>query len=306
LAGRQRVVVVGSLNFDLVVESSRLPVAGETVLGGTFRTAAGGKGANQAVAAARVGAQVSMVGCVGQDKYGRELLASLRVDHVDVRRVRRVSEPTGVALIVVAPGGENLIVVAPGANACLSPADIAAAQPLVARANVVVAQLEIPLETVVAAAHAAHQAGAIFMLNAAPARSDLDELLSAVDVLIVNETELASIVGVGSGEEVTAARAVLDRGPRGVVVTLGARGALVVERQIATRVDAFAVDAVDATAAGDAFVGALAARFRGLDSLVDAAYYASAAAGLACTRPGAQPSLPNASEVERLLASVSR
>jgi hypothetical protein len=124
LAARQHIVVVGSLNFDLEVDCSRLPVAGETVLGGTFRTVAGGKGANQAVAAARVGAKVSMFGCVGQDKYGRELLASLRADRVDVRRVRRVSEPTGVALIVVEHGGENLIVVAPGANACFSPADI--------------------------------------------------------------------------------------------------------------------------------------------------------------------------------------
>ncbi len=304
MAARQRVVVVGSLNFDLVVESSRLPVAGETVLGGMFRTAAGGKGANQAVAAARIGAKVSMLGCVGQDKYGRELLASLRTDRVDVRRVRRVVEPTGVGLIVVEHRGENLIVVAPGANECLSPADIVAAQPLFARANVVVAQLEIPLETVVAAAHTAHQAGATFVLNAAPARTDLDALLRHVDVLIVNETELTSIAGLG--DEEMAARTVLERGPRGVVITLGARGALVVDHQAATRIAAFAVDAVDATAAGDAFVGALAARFRGLESLVEAAQYASAAAGLACTRPGAQSSLPSASEVERLLANAQR
>jgi ribokinase len=304
MAERQRVVVVGSLNFDLVVESARLPLAGETVLGGTFRTAAGGKGANQAVAAARVGARVSMLGCVGQDRYGRELLASLRADHVDVRRVRRASEPTGVALIVVERGGENLIVVAPGANKCLSPASIVAAQPLFARANVVVAQLEIPLETVVAAAHTAQQAGATFMLNAAPARTDLDAVLPHVGVLIVNETELASIVG--SGDEVTAARTVLDRGPGSVVITLGARGAVVVDHQSATRIAAFAVDAVDTTAAGDAFVGALAARFHGLESLVEAACYGSAAAALACTRPGAQSSLPSASEVERLLADAQR
>ena len=212
-----------------------------------------------------------------------------------------------MALIVVEHRGENLIVVAPGANECLSPADIVAAQPLFARANVVVAQLEIPLETVVAAAHTAHQAGATFVLNAAPARTDLDALLRHVDVLIVNETELTSIAGLG--DEEMAARTVLERGPRGVVITLGARGALVVDHQAATRIAAFAVDAVDAvdaTAAGDAFVGALAARFRGLESLVEAAQYASAAAGLACTRPGAQSSLPSASEVERLLANAQR
>ena len=148
------------------------------------------------------------------------------------------------------------------------------------------------------------------MLNAAPARTDLDAVLRHVGVLVVNETELASIVGtaaiVGSADEVTAARTVLDRGPSAVVVTLGVRGALVVDRRAATRIAAFDVDAVDTTAAGDAFVGALAARFRGLESLVEAANYASAAAALACTRRGAQPSLPTANEVERLLASPPR
>src|SRR5205085_1255037 len=156
--------------------------------------------------------------------------------------------------------------VAPGANDHLSAADVMAAQPLLARASVVVAQLEVPLEAVAAAAHAAQQADATFVLNAAPARTDLDAVLPYVGVLVVNQTELASIVGAagidGAADGVTAARTVLDRGPSGVVVTLGARGALVVDRHAATPIAAFDVDAVDATAAGDAFVGALAARFR--------------------------------------------
>jgi ribokinase len=302
----------------LVVEAPHLPVPGETVLGGPFRTGGGGKGANQAVAAARLGARVSLIGCVGQDAFGRQLRALLRADGIDVRSVRRVDPrvnvgeaPTGVALIVVRPGGDNVIVVAPGANACLSPMDVAAAQPRLVRASVVVSQLEVPLETVIAGAAAVHQRGVPFILNAAPAQALSGDLLRRVDALVVNETELGVVANqtVSQGKEAAAARAVLNAGPRAVVVTLGARGALVVDAHAATSIPAFRIEAVDTTAAGDAFVGALAARYRGPDSLLDAARYASAAGAIACTRRGAQPSLPRACEVERLLgrgASGSR
>jgi ribokinase len=297
--------VVGSVNIDLVVEVARLPVAGETVLGGTFRTAGGGKGANQAVAAARLGARVDLVACIGQDVNGRHLRAALRAERVGLRDVRRVAQATGVAVILVERGGQNVIAVASGANASLTPLDVQNAEGRLAQADTVVAQLEVPLDAVAAAASVARRTGAIFVLNGAPARPDLDEVLRLVDVLVVNETELGIFTGsrAARGEEVVAAQELLRCGPRAVVVTLGARGAVLVEATGTTAVPAFAVHAVDTTAAGDAFVGALAARLHGVEALAEAARYASAAAALACTRPGAQPSLPTAAEVERLLAS---
>ena len=280
-------------------------MAGETVLGGTFLTAGGGKGANQAVAAARMGARVDLIGCVGEDAHGRQMRAALRADGVGLRGVRRVPQPTGVAIILVERGGQNVIAVASGANACLSTLDVQHAAGRLGRADTVVAQLEVPLEAVRAAGSAARRAGALFVLNAAPARTDVGELLPLVDVLVVNETELAAISGgaVETGGEASAAREVLARGPRAVVVTLGARGSVVADANGTAEVPAFPVAAVDATAAGDAFVGALAAHLRGLASLSEAARYASAAGALACTRAGAQPSLPTASEVEQLLAA---
>jgi ribokinase len=258
------------------------------------------------VAAARCGARVSLVGCVGADAFGRQLRAGLSKDNVDLRHVRRVETPTGVALIVVQLGGENLIAVAPGANAGLSTDDVNAAAGPLARADVVVAQLEVPLEAVAAAAHSARLAGVPFVLNAAPAQVLPADLLREVDVLVVNESELGVLAGqtVRAGQEVDAARRLLDVGPEAVVVTLGGRGALVVNAQDVVAVPAFPVVAVDTTAAGDAFVGALAARYRGPDSLVAACRFAAAAGALACTRPGAQPSLPTLAEVEGLLASA--
>lgn len=300
----QRVVVVGSLNMDLGVEAPHIPSPGETVLGGALRTAGGGKGANQAVAAARLGAGVSMVGCVGDDDYGRQLLARLADDDVDVRAIRVVASPTGIAIIVVEPAGENAIVVAPGANDCVAPSDVARAP--IGTADVVVSQLEIPLETVRAAAATARASNTPFLLNAAPARSLCGELLRMVDVLVVNETELGAIAGarIAPGDEAAPARELLQQGVGAVVVTLGGRGALVVSPAGSTPVAAFRIVPVDTTAAGDAFVGALAARYRGPESLVAGAQYASAAAALACTRAGAQPSLPGSDEVETFLSRV--
>jgi ribokinase len=257
------------------------------------------------------------VACIGQDLNGRQMRAALRAEHVGLRGVRRVAEPTGVAVILVERGGQNLIAVASGANASLRAVDVQRAEPRLRRAKAVVAQLEVPLDAVAAAASLARRSQAVFVLNAAPARPDLEEVLRLVDVLVVNETELAILSGSRAGladagaaaqellaprDELAAAQQLLARGPRAVVVTLGARGAVVASPEGIAEVPPFAVEAVDTTAAGDAFVGALAVRLRGLETLPQAARYASAAAALACTRPGAQPSLPTAAEVERLLA----
>jgi ribokinase len=289
--------------MDLVVRVGRLPVAGETVLGKEFLAVGGGKGANQAVAAARLGAQVSLVGCVGTDDYGRRLLSSARASGVSVRHVQRVSGPSGVAVIVVGDQGQNQIAVAPGANWQVTGETVTAARDLIGRAHALVAQLEVPTEAILAAALRAKVSGVPFILNAAPARTDIDQLLALTTVLVVNETELSLLAGqtVLEGREGDVAYRLLDRGPAAVLVTLGERGSVLVDRRNVRRVPAFPVQAVDATAAGDAFVGALAARFRGLDSLEEAARFASAAGAITCTRPGAQPSLPCTEEVESLL-----
>lgn len=205
-------------------------------------------------------------------------------------------------MILVERSGQNVIAVASGANMCLTSADVQRAQARLARADCVVAQLEVPLESVLTAARSARGAGALFVLNAAPARTDLEDLLGLVDVLVLNESELATLTrqAIPGGEEAAAAREVLAHGPRAVVVTLGARGAVVVTPDVSMVVPAVMVQVVDTTGAGDAFVAALAARLDGLDSLPQAARYACAAAALACTRPGAQPSMPTAAEVDQL------
>jgi ribokinase len=294
--------------MDMIVRVDHLPLPGETVMGGGFQSAAGGKGANQATAAALLGAQVKLIGCVGDDVNGRRLLALARASRVGVTGVRRLGEATGVALILVEEGGHNQIAVAPGANSQVTPEMITASAKLFRWADVAVAQLEVPLETVSAAAYQACSAGIPFMLNAAPARSDLASLLHMVTVLVVNETELAAVLGqeVRTGEEGIAASQLLARGPRAVVVTLGERGSVLADQSGCREIAAYPVQPVDTTAAGDAFVGALAAHYRGIESLEEAARYASAAGAIACTRPGAQPSLPGAAEVESLLRSAAQ
>ncbi|HEV6953085.1 MAG TPA: ribokinase [Promicromonospora sp.] len=293
------VVVVGSANVDLVVDVPRHPAGGETILGGDLRRTPGGKGANQAVAAARAGgADTSFVGALGRDESADLLLASLQGAGVRTDTVDRVDAPTGTALITVSPDGENAIVVAPGAN---SRVRVGAAQARrVAAADVVLAQLEIPLGTVTAAAVERRQ-GALFVLNAAPSRELPDALWREVDVLVVNEHEAADLAGAAGTPEDLAA-ALLARVPA-VVVTLGAEGSLVVRRDTdPVRVPAARVDAVDTTGAGDTYCGVLAAALArlGLAGLADAARLAGAAAALAVTRPGAQDAVPDAAEVAAL------
>lgn len=301
--GSGRVVVVGSANVDLVVDVPRHPGGGETILGGDLRRNPGGKGANQAVGAARAGgADTTFVGALGHDDAADLLLASLDRGGVRTDLVERVDPATGTALITVSPDGENAIVVAPGANSYVT---VGAAQAeRIAAADVVLAQLEIPLDVVRAAA-GERRPGALMVLNAAPSRDLPDDLWAAIDVLVANEHEAADLVGPMAHETDSGALAerLLARVPA-VVVTLGGEGSLVAERRaggpLLTTVPAIVVDAVDTTGAGDTFCGVLAAALaRGAD-LPDAARLAAAAGALAVTRPGAQDAVPDAADVVAL------
>lgn len=302
-----RVVVLGSINMDLVVRAPRFPAPGETLLGHGFAAHPGGKGANQAVAAARLfdgerGA-VALIGRLGADAYGRELRALLEREGIDVAAVGEEPDvPTGIAAITVSDSGENHIVVAPGANGRLSAARVEAGARSLGSSAVVVAQLEVPDEAVAAGAALARAAGARFVLNAAPARELSRQLLEAVDVLVVNESEALQLTGGGGTPEDLGER-LLARGVGAVALTLGARGALWLDAQGRCACPAPRVEARDTTAAGDAFVGALAHALALRMAPPVALRRACAAGALAVTRPGAIPSLPGARELEILLST---
>ena len=299
------VTVVGSVNEDVLVAVDRLPGRGETVVGRSVTRAPGGKGANQAAAAGLLGPGVHMVGRVGEDAPGDRQLAALAGSRVNVSRVHRTPGlPTGTATIPVEDGsGENLIVVVPGANEALTSEDVDV-EP-VHRAEVLLLQLEVPLETVLAAATAA---GGTVVLTPAPPRALPDELLARVDVLVPNEHELVQLAAAAPAERSPAELAGLARGlgTRAVVVTLGARGALVVPSDggPALLQEALAVDAVDTTGAGDCFTGALAQALAGDADLAGAVRYAVAAAALSTTGPGARGALPSDDDVRAVLDRV--
>jgi ribokinase len=302
-----RVAVVGSLNMDLVIRSARIPRPGETILGGDFHTVPGGKGANQAVAAARLGAHVSMVGRVGDDAFGRELLDSLSADGVDHAHVLRdAASATGVALIVVDDAGQNSIVVASGANMQLTPPDIDAAAASITSADLLLLQLECPLETVIYAAQLARTHDVTVLLNPAPARPLPGELLGTVDLLVPNESETAILAGMAVGnqeEAVVAAGALREAGVGTIILTLGERGALLAQEGRNLSLPAFDVDPVDTTAAGDAFVAGLAVALAEGRSLDEAVYWGNAAGALATTKLGAQTSLPARQDLQQFLAT---
>lgn len=302
-----KIVVVGSSNTDMIVKVPRLPRPGETILGGTFSTAAGGKGANQAVAAARAGGDVTLIARVGNDILGAQALKGFNSDGIDASHVKiDPSAPSGVALIYVDTHGENSIAVASGANARLSPQDVSAAADSIRSADIVLMQLEIPLETVACAAGIAKVAGVKVILNPAPACPLNDDLVRALSVITPNESEAESLTGIPvmdiSGVE-NAARALLDRGVGTVIVTMGSKGAFLRTRDTAKLVPGFAVDAVDATAAGDVFSGSLSVAVAEGKSLEEAVRFANAAAALSVTRLGAQPSIPGRDEIERMAAT---
>jgi len=300
-----RIVVVGSANTDLVVKLPRLPGHGETMLGGEFAIAPGGKGANQAVAAARLGAQTTFIGCLGGDQFGDDVLAAIEGAGVDTRFICRADAiHTGVGLIMVGPDGENMIGVASGANHQLFPEHLEAAAEAFAGADIVLSQLEIPDATIRRSADLATAHGARFLLNPAPAAPLPGDLLTQVAVLVPNRVELAFHSGmpVETLEEVTAAAGtLLARGAGAVVTTLGPDGALALDADGAAHIPAPLVDAVDATAAGDTFCGALAVMLAEGRDLREAVRYAVTAASLAVTKLGAIPSIPTRDEVERFL-----
>jgi ribokinase len=295
------IVVVGSLNMDLVVHAPRHPLPGETLIGSHFQTFPGGKGANQAVAAARLGARVCMIGRVGIDTFGDTLLAAVQYDGVDTSFVQRdLNTATGVALITLDAHGQNTIVVAPGANMQVSEADVIRAESVLRRADVLLMPLECPLEAVVAATHLARQSGVRVVLNPAPARPLPTELLAQIDYLLPNQLEL-QVLADGETDLLTAIRRVQQQGVRNVLVTLGEEGALLAMGDQMTHVPAFHVPVVDTVAAGDAFAAAFCVALAEGKSPLEAVRWGNAAGALAVTRSGAQPSLPSRFEVMRLL-----
>jgi len=297
-----RVVVVGSLNMDLVVRAQQLPQPGQTLAASHFATAAGGKGANQAVAAARSGAQVSMIGCVGDDANGRALRQALLDDGIDCDGVITDAQaPTGVALITVDSSGQNTIMIVAGANSCLSAEQVDAMEAVLQAASVVVCQLEIPEAVVGHTLARARALGKIVILNPAPATGPLPaQWLPWIDYLVPNESEAQLLSGVpvtGRQGAEAAAKVLLQRGAGKVLLTLGAAGALLAGPEGIQDFPAFKVQAVDATAAGDTFTGAFAASLAQGCAEVEAIRFAQQAAALSVTQEGAQPSIPHRQHV---------
>ncbi len=295
-----KVLVVGSLNMDMVVNVSRHPQIGETILGGKFSTFPGGKGANQAVAAARMGAEVTMIGCVGQDGFGEELQASAAKDGIDIQYVSMdENAATGIALITVDVLGQNTIVVASGANLALTPECLLTSKQAFANADVLVAQLESPLETVSEALALAAANKLKVVLNPAPAQTLSAELLSKVDYFIPNEREAMQVVGAETLE--AAIDQLLGMGVQNLIITLGEKGVLVITADGRRQIPAYPVIAIDTVAAGDAFVGAFATGIAEGLNVDDAVKLGNAAAAISVTRHGAQPSLPTRKEVNEFL-----
>lgn len=299
-----RILVVGSSNTDMVIKLDRLPAPGETILGGQFVTAAGGKGANQAVSAARAGGKVTFIARVGHDVFGAQALAGFKKEGINVEYVTKDNnEPSGVALIFVATDGENSIAVAGGANGRLSPAAVQKARRAFARADIVLMQLETPLATVQEAARLAASVGIPIILNPAPARALPQALLKLISILTPNETEAEILTGLRVRDQNSAARAaerLLARGVQTVIVTLGAQGALLATKGLKRLVPGVRAQAVDCTAAGDVFNGALAVALGEGRTLLESVRFANAAAAISVTRLGAQPSAPHRAEIDRL------
>lgn len=302
------IVVVGSINLDLVARAHHIPRPGETIIGSDFQSFYGGKGANQAVAAAKLGHPTFMVGNVGDDPFGPQLRQALEDVGVKAEAVRTVPGSSGVALITIGAGGENNIVVVPGANALLTPEQLEKAAPILRQAGFILAQLEIPLETVEYLGDFAAKNGIPLMLDPAPARDLPPDLLKKVNWLTPNESETeilvkASVRGDDPAGAGAAAEQLLASGPQHVLLKLGAHGCLIAERgQAKQRIPAFPIEAVDSTAAGDAFNGALAVGLLRGESASESARFACAVAAISVSRHGAQPSMPTLEEVEEFLA----
>ncbi|GAB4573146.1 MAG: ribokinase [Anaerolineales bacterium] len=296
------IIVIGSLNTDLVVKSPRFPQPGETISGDDLQIIPGGKGANQAVAAARQGVKTTMIGRVGSDSFGPFLVDNLKSNQVDTSHVLQTDSATGTAIIVVDANGQNSIVLSPGANGKVSPADVDSAS--FADFGLLLLQLEIPTPTVLRAAQRAHEHGLTVILNPAPAKPLPHELLANVDILIPNESELSLLTGLSVNDVSSAemaAKEILKQGVQTVIVTLGSKGALLVTASQVTHVNTYKVDVVDTTAAGDAFIGGFASAMLSGKALEESVHYGCACGALATTKFGAQPSLPTKTEVETFI-----
>ena len=298
-----QVVVVGSLNMDFFFHTPRLPAVGETLLGGKFITAPGGKGANQAVGLAKLGRKVSMVGRVGEDPFGQTLIDGLKEHGVETSRIQKDHEAaTGAALVLLEQNGQNRIIVASGANQRFHPEHLDGIESLIAHSQVLVMQLETPLETVMKAAKIAKEAGTQVVLNPAPGKPLPAELFQQVDILIPNEVEASMLVGASEGTRPDdIAKELLRAGAEVVVITLGAAGALLANKQGSEQIPPFKVEVVDTTAAGDAFVAGFVAGLTEGTSMHEAVRWGNAAGALACTRIGAQPALPSREDFLNLL-----
>jgi ribokinase len=305
-----RICVVGSANVDLTFCTPRLPRAGETLAGHALHVGMGGKGANQAVAAARLGAEVAFVACVGHDSFGNEAVSRYRAEGIDTSFVRQdESRPTGAAAIVVDDAAENCIIVVAGANAGLTPDDVRRASPALRQANAVLCQLETPLETTVEAFRTARAAGRLTVLTPSPVRAFPDELLRLTDLCVLNATEMAFLAGrpVDGPDDAHSAAAVLRTlGVKAVALTMGDRGAFLLDDTGAAHVPAVAVEAVDTTGAGDAFTAALAVSLAEGLNLRDAAERASVVAAITVTRLGAQSAFPCRDEVDERMRAGFR
>ncbi|MGB3125939.1 MAG: ribokinase [Pseudomonas sp.] len=297
-----KVVVVGSLNMDLVTRASRLPRAGETLIGQTFSTVPGGKGANQAVASARLGAEVAMIGCVGTDAYGTQLRDALQVEGIDCQAVSTVGGSSGVALIVVDDSSQNAIVIVAGSNGELTPASLQAADAVLQAADVIICQLEVPMDTVGHVLKRGRELGKTVILNPAPVSGPLPaEWYASVDYLIPNESEASALTGVTVDSLDTAkvaATQLIKAGAGKVIITLGSQGALFADGISFEHLVAPKVKAVDTTAAGDTFVGGFAAALANGKSEAEAIRFGQVAAALSVTRAGAQPSIPTLHDVQ--------
>ncbi len=298
------IIVVGSSNTDMVIQVPELPAPGETILGGKFSVLAGGKGANQAVSAARAGGRVCFISKVGRDDLGKRALEGFRKDGIDVSQIKQDPDaPTGVAMIYVNDRAENCIAVAAGANENLMEADIASAGEIIAGASVLVVQLEIPIKTVEKAVELAAESNVIVILNPAPAQPLSDELLKHVSILTPNETEASFLTGLEVNDNLEAVACKLhEKGVKTVIITLGSKGSFVSSDDFSGLVPAFPVKAVDTTAAGDVFNGALAVGIAENKSLLNAVQYASAAAALSVMCMGAQISAPADKEIKDFLS----
>ncbi len=301
----KRIVVVGSSNTDMIIKAPRIPKPGETVLGGHFSMAAGGKGAIQAVAAARAGGEVAFIARVGTDFFGERAIKSFNADRIDSSLISKdPQEPSGIALVFVGEDGRNSIAVAAGANAKLSGKDIEKSQDAIADARILLMQLEIPVDTVLAAAQIAHANAVPVILNPAPAQKLSPELLQCISILTPNEFETEVLTGIRVGDNGSigsAADFLLAQGVETVLITLGPRGAFLATKGVRELVPGFAVRAVDITGAGDVFCGALAVALSENKTMWDAVTFANAAAAISVTRLGAQPSIPRRHEIEKFL-----